>query len=249
MIPVILPFFLAIELSGLANMNFSIKNLFTVAALTSLVAGVILTLFQQVQVIPAVLEAEGYEPVAVTADQPVPTQEQNERAAWTPTEGLERNLFTAAANVVIALGFALLLGAAVALRGITLNWRSGLLWGLAGYAVFFVAPSLGLHPELPGTEAANLQWRQVWWVATVICTASGLALIFLNQRHMLSALGAILIVAPHLIGAPQPDIHSALAPDNLIQAFIIATIISNAVFWLSLGGLYGFFSQKLAHGT
>lgn len=227
-------------------MNYSIKNLFTVAALTSLVAGVILTLFQQVQVIPTVLEAEGYEPAA-SSHSAAHSHEQDEKAAWEPNEGLERNLFTAAANVVIALGFSLLLGAAVALRGITLNWRSGLLWGLAGYAVFFVAPSLGLHPELPGTEAANLQWRQVWWVATVICTASGLAFIFFNQRHMLSALGIILIVVPHLIGAPQPDIHSALAPDSLIQAFIIATIISNAVFWLSLGGLYGFFSQKLAH--
>ncbi len=229
-------------------MNFSIKNLFTVAALTSLVVGLLLTLFQQIQVIPAVLEAEGYEPAASSHSAAHP-HKQDEKAEWEPNEGLERNLFTAAANVVIALGFALLLGAAVALRGITLNWRSGLLWGLAGYAVFFVAPSLGLHPELPGTEAANLQWRQVWWVATVICTASGLALIFLNQRHMLSALGVILIVAPHLVGAPQPDLHSALAPENLIQAFVIATIISNAVFWLLLGGLYGFFSQKLTHRT
>ncbi len=229
-------------------MNFSIKNLFTVAALTSLVVGLLLTLFQQIQVIPAVLEAEGYEPAASSHSAAHP-HKKDEKAEWEPNEGLERNLFTAAANVVIALGFALLLGAAVALRGITLNWRSGLLWGLAGYAVFFVAPSLGLHPELPGTEAANLQWRQVWWVATVICTASGLALIFLNQRHMLSALGVILIVAPHLVGAPQPDLHSALAPENLIQAFVIATIISNAVFWLLLGGLYGFFSQKLTHRT
>ncbi len=229
-------------------MNFSIKNLFTVAALTSLVVGLLLTLFQQIQVIPAVLEAEGYEPAASSHSAAHP-HKKDEKAEWEPNEGLERNLFTAAANVVITLGFALLLGAAVALRGITLNWRSGLLWGLAGYAVFFVAPSLGLHPELPGTEAANLQWRQVWWVATVICTASGLALIFLNQRHMLSALGVILIVAPHLVGAPQPDLHSALAPENLIQAFVIATIISNAVFWLLLGGLYGFFSQKLTHRT
>ncbi len=223
-------------------MNVSFKKLFTVAALTSLIAGLVLTLFQQIQVIPAVLEAEGYEP-AIEHSQPA--HEHNDKAEWGPAEGVERNLFTAAANVVTALGFALLLGAAAAWRGSTLNWRSGLLWGLAGYVVFFIAPSLGLHPELPGTEAANLQLRQVWWVATVACTATGLAFLCFQQRTILKIVGVILIFAPHLIGAPQPDIHSALAPDELIQTFIIATVLSNAVFWLSLGGLYGFFNQKL----
>ncbi|VAW86413.1 Predicted cobalt transporter CbtA [hydrothermal vent metagenome] len=225
-------------------MNISFKDLFTIAALTSLIAGVVLTLFQQIQVIPAVLEAEGYEPVEHS--QIAHVHEDDEQTEWAPAEGLERNLFTAAANIVVALGFALLLGAAAAWRGSTLNWRSGLLWGVAGYVVFFVAPSLGLHPELPGTEAANLQLRQIWWVATVLCTATGLALIFFKQRYIFKALGIALIFTPHIIGAPLPDIHSALAPDELIHAFIIATILSNAVFWLSLGGLYGFFNQKLA---
>ncbi len=220
-------------------MNISFKNLFTVAALTSLIAGVMLTLFQQIQVIPAVLEAEGYEPATEHSQ---PAHDQTE---WAPTEGLERNLFTAAANIVTALGFALLLGAAAAWRGSKLNWRSGLLWGSAGYVVFFIAPSLGLHPELPGTEAANLQLRQVWWVTTVMCTAAGLALLFFKPRSILKILGVALILAPHIIGAPQADIHSALVPDELIHTFIIATILSNAVFWLSLGGLYGFFNQKL----
>lgn len=226
-------------------MNISFKNLFTVAALTSLVAGVVLTLFQQVQVIPAILEAEGYEPI----EHSQLAHKHDDQTEWAPTEGLERNLFTAAANVVTALGFSLLLGAAAAWCGSKLNWRSGLLWGLAGYVVFFVAPSLGLHPELPGTEAANLQLRQVWWVATVMCTAAGLAFLFFKQRTILRALGVALIFTPHIIGAPQPDVHSALAPDDLIQAFIMATVVSNAVFWLLLGGLYGFFNQKLARSV
>ncbi len=226
----------------------SVKNLFTVAALTSLLAGVLLTLFQLIQVIPAVIEAEGYE--QTVSSQSAHSHEQghqHDEEAWAPADGLERNLFTAAANVVIALGFSLLLGAAAMWRGKKLDWRSGLLWGLAGYAVFFVAPSLGLHPELPGTEAADLQLRQLWWLATVACTAAGLALLFFNRRYALKALGVVLIVVPHVIGAPQPDVHTALAPDELIHSFITATIVSNAVFWLALGGLYGFFSQKLAH--
>jgi len=232
-------------------MTVSLKNLFTVAALSSLLAGILLTLVQQLQVIPAIIEAESYEqtPVAEhdgathdTADGHV-----HDDTAWAPQDGLQRTLFTAAANVVIALGFALLMGAAVILKGIKLNWRSGLLWGLAGYAVFFVAPSLGLHPELPGTEAADFQLRQYWWLATVACSATGLALLVFNPRVVLKVLGMSLILMPHVAGAPQPDVHSALAPADLIQRFIIATIIANAIFWLALGGLYGFFHQKLVH--
>jgi len=231
-------------------MTVSLKNLFTVAALSSLLAGVLLTLIQQFQVIPAIIEAESYEPVSAAEHNGHSGADHGDHAhddsAWAPQEGLQRTLFTAAANIVIALGFALLLGAVVILKGITLNWRSGLLWGLAGYAVFFVAPSLGLHPELPGTEAADLSSRQYWWLATIASSAVGLALLVFSPRMILKALGVLFILMPHIIGAPQPEVHSALAPADLIQRFIIATIIANAIFWLALGGFYGFFQQKLA---
>ncbi len=237
-------------------MTASLKNLFTVAALSSLLAGVLLTLVQQFQVVPAIIEAESYEqPSAIAqgasesghAHAHGESDHAHDESAWAPEDGLQRTLFTAGANIVIALGFALLIGAATVLKGITLNWRTGLLWGLAGYAVFFIAPSLGLHPELPGTAAADLQSRQYWWLATVACSAAGLVLLVFSPRVVLKVLGVLLILMPHIIGAPLPDVHSALAPDDLIQRFIIATIIANAVFWLSLGGLYGFFQQKLAH--
>ncbi|HHI93547.1 MAG TPA: cobalt transporter [Gammaproteobacteria bacterium] len=236
-------------------MTVSLKNLFTVAALSSLLAGVLLTLIQQFQVIPAIIEAESYEQSSAIeqgasenghAHAHGESDHTHDDSAWAPEEGLQRTLFTAGANIVIALGFALLIGAATALKGVTLNWRTGLLWGLAGYAVFFVAPSLGLHPELPGTEAADLQLRQYWWLATIACSAVGLALLVFSPRVALKVLGVLLILAPHIVGAPLPDVHSALAPADLIQRFIIATIISNAVFWLALGGFYGFFQQKLA---
>jgi len=237
-------------------MTVSLKNLFTVAALSSLSAGILLTLIQQFQVVPAIIEAESYEQSPAVehgasesghAHAHTESDHAHDDSAWAPQDGLQRTLFTAGANIVIALGFALLIGAATVLRGITLNWRTGLLWGLAGYAVFFVAPSLGLHPELPGTAAADLQSRQYWWLATIACSAVGLALLVFSPRVVLKILGGLLILLPHVVGAPLPDVHSALAPADLIQRFIIATIIANAVFWLALGGLYGFFQQKLAH--
>lgn len=218
------------------------------AALAGILAGLLLTLVQKIQVVPLILEAEAYEQAVETANPAnrINAPAEHEHGAWQPENGWGRNLFTAAANIVVALGFALLLGAAVALRGAKLDWRSGLLWGLGGYAAFFVAPSLGLPPEVPGTQAAELAHRQVWWVATSIFTATGLAFMFFFRQRAVKVLGAVLPIVPHLIGAPQPEVHGGAAPAALTQAFVIATFIANAVFWLGLGGLFGFFHRRLA---
>lgn len=222
------------------------KKTVAVAALAGILAGLLLTLIQQVRVVPLILEAEKYEQGVETVN-PANASVEHEHGAWQPENGWERNLFTAAANIVVALGFALLLGAAVALRGINPDWRSGLLWGLGGYAVFFVAPALGLPPELPGTEAAALTHRQLWWVTTSLFTAAGLAATVFSARRAVKILGVVLLTVPHLVGAPQPYIHGGAAPAELARAFIVATFVANAVFWLSLGGLFGFLHRRLAN--
>lgn len=224
------------------------KKIVSVAALAGLLAGLLLTAVQQIQVVPLILDAETHEQATETANpaKRINAPAEHEHGAWQPENGWERDLFTASANIVVALGFALLLGAAVALRGAKLNWRTGLLWGLGGYAVFFVAPSLGLPPEVPGTQAAELAHRQAWWVATSVFTAAGLASMVFSGRGAIKILGAALLIVPHLIGAPQPEVHGNTAPAELAQAFVIATFIANAVFWLGLGGLFGFFHRRLA---
>lgn len=221
----------------------ALKKMVAVAALAGVLAGLLLTLIQQIQVVPLVLEAERYEQAAETGNHE--SHAAAEHDAWQPQNGWERNLATAGANMVVAVGFALLLGAAAELRGAKLDWRSGLLWGLGGYAVFFVAPSLGLPPEVPGTEAAGLAPRQIWWVATSIFTAAGLSFLVFSKRWSAKILGGVLLMAPHLIGAPQPEIHGAAAPAELAQAFIVATVIANTVFWLALGALLGFFQRRV----
>ncbi|MEQ6342697.1 MAG: CbtA family protein [Gammaproteobacteria bacterium] len=223
------------------------KNRIAVAALVGLLVGLLLTLVQQFQVIPQLLEAEQYEQAAghqLSAEHDHAAADHgHEHGGWQPAEGWERTLFTAGANIVVAFGFTLLLGALVTLRNAKLTWRSGLLWGLGGYAVFFVAPSLGLPPELPGTESAALMARQLWWGGTVIATASALWLIVFSPRTAFKILGVVVLIAPHLIGAPQPDIHVSTAPAELVHAFVVATAIANALFWLSLGALYGLFQK------
>ena len=96
---------------------------------------------------------------------------------WEPEEGLQRNAFTVAANILTAIGFALLLTGVYAIRGRQVMWREGLLWGLAGFVVFTAAPGLGLPPELPGMAVAELTARQTWWIATAAATAGGLCLL------------------------------------------------------------------------
>jgi cobalt transporter subunit CbtA len=98
-----------------------------------------------------------------------------------------------------------------------------------------LAPTLGLPPELPGTAAADLAQRQIWWIGTAASTAVGIALIVFGRNWLLKVLGAAILVVPHVIGAPQPETHSMLAPEALEAQFKIASQLTNVVFWLALG--------------
>ena len=219
------------------------------ACLAGLVAGLLLTGVQLFQVTPLILEAETYENAAA----PITNQGDLEShdghshdGPWSPHDGAERALWTAVANIGMAIGFGLLLVAAYALRD-NVTITQGLIWGLAGYATFYLNPALGLTPELPGMEASALELRQAWWIATVVLTALGLALALLTKHWALRVAGVGLLFVPHLIGAPH-TISSAQSgpPAELLQAFFIATAIANAVFWLALGAGTAFAYRKLA---
>ncbi|PKO82974.1 MAG: hypothetical protein CVU17_10420 [Betaproteobacteria bacterium HGW-Betaproteobacteria-11] len=237
------------------------KRIVAAAAFSGALSGLLLTLVQQVQVIPLIHQAEVYEDAANEAAESVEhahlhalaTQDaEHEREhhydadAWQPANGIERTLFTTGANIVIGLGFALLLSAVFAITGVKVDGRIGLLWGLAGYVIFFVAPSLSLPPEVPGTESARLVDRQVWWLITALCTTIGLSLLVFAKPWWFKLPGALLLSVPHFIGAPQPEVYGSAAPAELVHAFIYAGFLANAVFWLSLGALLGFFYKKLA---
>jgi cobalt transporter subunit CbtA len=225
-----------------------LKKLFATAGLAGLLAGALFTAVQQLHINPILLEAERYEQNAALADAGghEASTPDHEHEGWRPANGWERTLFTLGSNIVLGIGFALLLGALVSMRGKMITWRSGLLWGVAGYAVFFAAPSMGLPPDVPGTETARLGDRQLWWLLAVICTGTALWLFAFTPHFILKLFGILLLGIPHLIGAPQPQLHSSAAPAELAHAFIYACIFANAVFWLLLGGLLGLFQQKLA---
>ncbi|MEE9139503.1 MAG: CbtA family protein [Alphaproteobacteria bacterium] len=226
-----------------------IRQVLTAAVLAGIAGGFLVSAFQSVRVIPLVLEAETFEAAGpATAAGHVGEGAEHREGAWAPAEGLERTVYTVLTNVLTAIGFALVLAACFALER-SVDWRRGVLWGLAGFAVFHLAPALGLPPELPGTSAAPLFERQAWWLATVAATAAGLALVVFAPRRAVKALGIVLIVAPHAVGAPEAQAPGGLVPAELAAEFAAASLVTAAAFWVALGGLTGFFFRRLAAGA
>ncbi|NMX60484.1 CbtA family protein [Pseudomonas sp. WS 5021] len=215
-----------------------IKRIAQTAGFTGLLAALLLTLLQSFWVAPLILQAETFEnaPAATEVHEHAPgvAAHSHDAEAWEPENGWQRVLSTTGGNLVVAVGFALMLAGLYTLRAPT-RTAQGLLWGLAGYATFVLAPTLGLPPELPGTAAADLAQRQIWWIGTAASTAAGIALIVFGRNWLLKILGVAILAVPHVVGAPQPEVHSMLAPEALEAQFKIASQLTNVAFWLALG--------------
>ncbi|OSQ37151.1 CbtA family protein [Thalassospira mesophila] len=165
--------------------------------------------------------------------------------AWAPQDGFERISYTLLANIVIGVGYALLLCAGIVLRGKDITIRQGLMWGVCGFLAFSLLPSLGLPPELPGSVSAPLEARQIWWLSAAIGGAAGLALIAFGRGWIYKLVGLVAIVTPHLYGAPHvAEALGGSLPAELAAEFAIASIITSAGFWLVLGGLSGAFLAR-----
>ncbi len=218
------------------------RALLIAGVMAGMVAGVTATVVQLVEVVPLIHAAEVYEMAAEGAQAP------GNHEIEAGSNGIMRQLGTLGANLLTGIGFGLLLVAGLALTRIS-GWRAGLLWGLGGFAAFAMAPAQGLPPELPGAVAADLGLRQAWWAGTAAATAGGLALIFLTRRWPLAAVGVALLIAPHAIGAPQPEVPGGSAPEAMAHAFASATLVANAFFWVVLGASAGELYSRLTSDT
>lgn len=235
------------------------RHMLLAALMAGAAGGLIVTMVQQWQVAPLILEAETYEQAVAEAGSTAGGQPQSEAHAappqgadsehqsWAPDDGVERILFTALANILLGIGVALLLVACFALRG-EVNWQQGILWGLAGFATFALAPALGLAPEVPGAAAAELALRQLWWFGTVVATALGLAVLAFGRRWWMWAAAAVVLAVPHLIGSPHPAQIGGAVPAELAAAFVVASLFSMVVFWIVLGGLSAHLYRRLVAG-
>ncbi|MCH8169148.1 MAG: CbtA family protein, partial [Proteobacteria bacterium] len=152
-------------------------------------------------------------------------------------------------TVLATCGFGLLLVAGFALaerlKLTRIDLRTGLLFGLAGFASIQLLPSMGLSPELPGAAAGELAQRQLWWLATVAGTAIGIALIAWGNPAAKIA-GAVLIAAPHLVGAPHPHEFEGVVPPELSALFAARVLVVGALGWAALGAPAGHFWSREA---
>lgn len=237
----------------------ALRNLLFVAALAGLAVGVAMALLQLFTTAPLIHAAEVYENAARMVETAPAGHDHGAAASahdhgttggtaeeWEPAEGFQRSGLTLVANLITAIGFGLLLVAASECAGGITGWRLGLVWGLAGFATFTLAPGLGLPPELPAMPAAELVPRQLWWVATVALTGGGLALIAFGRSSWLAALGCAALVIPHLIGAPQPTSSESPIPEDLHHRFVVAVTMTNLVFWLLLGAAVALIRPRFA---
>lgn len=169
------------------------------------------------------------------------------------TSGIDRDVdlvrivLLLAFSVVIYVGFAMILASAMALaqnRGVAMDSRSGLLWGVAGFVAVHMAPGFSLAPELPGVAAADVYHRQLWWAATVAAAGVALWLIAFRRSWPIVAAAAALLLLPHLVGAPEPEEVSGLVPAELAAVFATRSLGTALVAWVVLGCVAGALSWR-----
>ena len=237
---------------------------FLLAALgAGLLAGLFITPVQYARVVPLIVHAETFEgegghdhaevaaphshdaAVPHTHDTAMVTAAVDEEA---PPITDSRLFNTVLANLVTGAGFALILAAASLLLDLPVTARNGALWGLTGFAVLSLAPALSLAPELPAMPAGDLFGRQIWWLATVVLAAGGIYALALRGELWAKAIGIVALVAPHLVGAPQPADLASPVPPTLAAEFAVASLATAAAFWLILAVLAGYAFDHLRQG-
>ncbi|MDQ7075596.1 MAG: CbtA family protein [Gammaproteobacteria bacterium] len=221
------------------------RRLILLSLFVGLLSGSFLTAVQQWQVTPIIIAAEQFEQAEAGHGHNHGAHSHGDEA-WAPAEGVERTLYSLLSNVLAAIGFAAMLLALMAYMQLKnsapFSLGTGLLWGLVGFLTFFVAPSLGLLPEIPGTQAAALESRQTWWLLTVLVSGAGFYLLFFAQLPF-KVLGVLLLLLPHLIGAPQLNGPEFIHPDpaavaslvELHHQFVLSAGVANLLFWLAMG--------------
>jgi cobalt transporter subunit CbtA len=206
-------------------------------------AGLLTGLLQLVFVQPVLLHAELYEggdlvhfgAEAVSAHPELPGFD------------LMRDGLSVIFTMLTYTGYALILIGAMSFaeeRGTTITARWGILWGVAGFVAFHLAPGFSLAPEVPGVAAADVTARQIWWFATVGAAAVALWLIAFGRSPVMILIAAALLAAPHLVGAPEPDSFSGPVPTEIGALFAARALGVGLAAWVMLGAFAAYFWQR-----
>jgi cobalt transporter subunit CbtA len=238
-----------------------LSRVLTVGLLAGLVAGLAIAVLQHFAVTPMILQAETYENAAPAAETGAlrdfggaklflahshagDAGHAAEGAVWAPADGLERTLFTGLATVLAAVGFALVLLAGMIVAGDRITERRAIGWGIAAFAAASLAPAFGLSPELPGSAAAPLDARQLWWLATAVATAASLWLFLRTERPWAKLAAVVLLAAPHLVGAPEAEGFASSVPAELSAEFAARSLVVSALLWVAVAWAVAVFWRR-----
>ncbi|MEQ6249650.1 CbtA family protein [Sulfitobacter sp. HNIBRBA3233] len=220
-----------------------LPKLLTSALFAGAAAGLIAGLLQLLFVQPVLLHAELYESGALVHFGAAQVSATPDLPGFDPVRDLLSVVFT----MLTYTGYAFILVALMLVadeRGAELNARTGLLWGVAGFVAAHLAPGFSLAPEVPGVAAADVGARQIWWFATVIAAAVALWLIAFGRNWALWGVAVILLAAPHIIGAPQPDSFIGPVPTELGALFAARALGVGLASWVLLGAFGAYFLDK-----
>ena len=214
-----------------------VRALVLSAAAAGLAGGLVAAAYQVVVATPLILEAEVFEHAGEAA------------GLVAGGAALGRHLLTSLATIILATGGALILLGLMVLDGGAITARRALPWGAGAFVALALAPAIGLPPELPGMPAADLVERQIWWLVTVIATAFGLWTIFRRGGPASIVLGVLVIVLPHVVGAPQPVSHDSAVPAGLAAQFAAASLAGSLILWIVVSSVAGAVFGRLGPST
>ncbi len=221
------------------------SRILTSALFAGAAAGLIAALLQLVFVQPVLLHAELYETgelvhfggEAISAHPDLP------RMFAEPVRDILSIVFT----MLTYTGYALVMVALMMMaegQGHAITARVGILWGIAGFITVHFAPGLSLAPEVPGVAAADVGARQIWWTATVAAAGVAMWLIAFGGNLISIVIAAALLLAPHLIGAPEPDTFAGTVPTEIGALFAARAFGIGMAAWVLLGAFAGHFWQS-----
>lgn len=220
-----------------------ISKLLTSALFAGAAAGLIAGLLQLMFVQPVLLHAELYESGQLVHFGADAVSAHPELPDFDPV----RDLLTIVFTMLTYTGYAMMLVALMLLaeeRGADVTARSGIIWGAAGFIAVHFAPGFSLAPEVPGVAAADVGDRQVWWFATVIAAGIAMWLVAFGRNWAMWGVAVILLAAPHLIGAPEPDSFSGPVPTELGALFAARAFGVGLAAWAILGCFAAYFLDK-----
>ncbi|WP_224814145.1 CbtA family protein [Hasllibacter sp. MH4015] len=224
-------------------------RLLTSALFAGAAAGLIAALLQLYFVQPVLLHAELYE-----SGELVHFGASSTVSAVQDLGGFDpvRDILSVIFSMLIYTGYALIMVALMSVaeaQGASITARTGLIWGIAGFVAFHFAPGFSLAPEVPGVAAADVGARQIWWFATVGATGIALWLLAFGKSWLFHGLAIALLLAPHVIGAPEPEIFTGPVPTEIGALFAARAFGVGMAAWMILGGLAGYFWTRLAEDS